>query len=92
MKSSDEFYDSFLNKVGRFAENILANDMNAGFEYNERSWFAYIRSELMDVRFCERVAIGYRIPIKGGETRLAFDTCLLGVRVHVLTADYQLTR
>ena len=36
--------------------------------------------------------MGYRIPIKGGETRLAFDTCLLSVRVHVLTADYQLTR
>ena len=66
--------------------------MNVGFECNERSRFAYIRSELMDVRFYERVAIGYRIPIKGGETRLAFDTCLLSVRVHVLTADYQLTR
>ena len=66
--------------------------MNVGFECNERSWLAYIRSELMDVRFYERVAMGYRIPIKGDETRLAFDTCLLNVRVHVLTADYQLTR
>ena len=66
--------------------------MNVGFECNERSRFAYIRSELMDVRFYERVAMGYRIPIKGDEIRLAFDTCLLNVRVHVLTADYQLTR
>ena len=66
--------------------------MNVGFECNERSRFAYIRSELMDVRFYERVAMGYRFPIKGGETRLAFDTYLLSVRVHVLTADYQLTR
>ena len=46
----------------------------------------------MDVRFYERVAMGYRIPIKGGETRLAFDAYLLNVRVHVLTADYQLIR
>ena len=44
----------------------------------------------MDVRFYERVAKGYRIPIKRDETRLAFGTCLLSVRVHVLTADYQL--
>ena len=66
--------------------------MNVGFERNGRFRFAYIRSELMDVRFYERVAIGYRVPIKGGESRLAFDTCLLSMRVHVLTADYQLTR
>ena len=70
----------------------MRHGMSAELKCDGRSWLAYIRSELMDVRFYERVAMGYRIPIKGGETRLAFDTCLLGVRVHVLTADYQLTR
>ena len=29
MKSSAEFYDSFLNKVGRFAENILAKEVDS---------------------------------------------------------------
>ena len=30
---------------------IVLSGMNVGFECNERSRFAYIRSELMDVRF-----------------------------------------
>ena len=29
MKSSAEFYDSFLNKVGRFAEDILAKEVDS---------------------------------------------------------------
>ena len=29
MKKSAEFYDSFLNKVGRFAENILAKEVDS---------------------------------------------------------------
>ena len=71
---------------------LLSPGVSAELKRDGSSWLAYIRSELMDVRFYERVAIGYRIPIKGGEARLAFDTRLLDVRVHVLTADYQLTR
>ena len=69
---------------------VLFFGMSAELKCDGRSWLAYIRSELMDVLFYERVAKGYRIPIKRDETRLAFGTCLLSVCVHVLTADYQL--